>query len=307
MAGANDGLSIDRGGRPFALNRTANNRLSELEIDVRSGGAGGIARISRAAGRPPYGIMVAPFFIDQATRRRKVATARRHLRHPRSAPAATARRPDHRRLVRAASRDCKAGRRDRCRRGFEGLCRARRDLDEHGSLSPQDSLCPHRRATAVGAGQADQFRLAGSGRSPRRQLTPCGRRRSGNLVEQRLQFRVDRRGRIPDEAKQRPLIVADQPVTADAVGNPARLLGMHCGCAGHLCRAGAVAVRELLLEPVRLVVGVEDAARRRRKPCGRRSRQCRRRHSRRRLRGAMPRRGSAARSPMRSARNWRSP
>ena len=67
MAGANDGLSIDRGGRPFALNRAANNRLSELENDVRSGGAGGIARIPRAAGRPPYGIMVAPFFIDQAT------------------------------------------------------------------------------------------------------------------------------------------------------------------------------------------------------------------------------------------------
>jgi hypothetical protein len=49
------------------LNRAANNRLSELEHEVRSGSAGGIARISRAAGRPPYGIMVAPFFIDEVT------------------------------------------------------------------------------------------------------------------------------------------------------------------------------------------------------------------------------------------------
>lgn len=64
MAVVNDGLSIDRGGRLFALNRAASNRLAELENDVRSGGAGGIARAPRAAGRPAYTIMVAPFFID---------------------------------------------------------------------------------------------------------------------------------------------------------------------------------------------------------------------------------------------------
>jgi PAS domain-containing protein len=65
MAAANDGFSINRNGRPLALDRAANNRLSGLESDVRSGGAGGIARVPRSAGKPPYAIMVAPFFIDQ--------------------------------------------------------------------------------------------------------------------------------------------------------------------------------------------------------------------------------------------------
>ncbi|MCZ8544885.1 hypothetical protein OOJ09_11890 [Mesorhizobium qingshengii] len=64
IADAGDGLSIGRGGRLFALNRAANNKLAELENDVRSGGAGGVARTARAAGRPPYGVMVAPFFLD---------------------------------------------------------------------------------------------------------------------------------------------------------------------------------------------------------------------------------------------------
>ncbi|MEO5758653.1 MAG: hypothetical protein ABIQ51_17530 [Mesorhizobium sp.] len=64
MARAGDGLSIGRGGRLFAANRAANNRLAELENDVRAGGAGGVARAPRAAGKPPYGIMVAPFFLD---------------------------------------------------------------------------------------------------------------------------------------------------------------------------------------------------------------------------------------------------
>ncbi|MFA6157176.1 helix-turn-helix transcriptional regulator [Mesorhizobium sp.] len=73
MANANDGLSIGRGGRLLALNREANTRLAELESDVRSGGAGGILRAARAAGRPPYAIMVAPFLLDHgvdATRSR---------------------------------------------------------------------------------------------------------------------------------------------------------------------------------------------------------------------------------------------
>ncbi|QPC92690.1 hypothetical protein [Mesorhizobium sp. INR15] len=64
MASAADGLSIGRGGRLFAANRAANNRLAELENDVRAGGAGGVARAPRAAGKPSYGIMVAPFFLD---------------------------------------------------------------------------------------------------------------------------------------------------------------------------------------------------------------------------------------------------
>jgi hypothetical protein len=71
MANANDGLSLGRGCRLFALNRAANTRLAELENDVRSGGAGGLARAPRAAGKPPYGIMVAPFFIDRGVDRGK--------------------------------------------------------------------------------------------------------------------------------------------------------------------------------------------------------------------------------------------
>lgn len=73
IAGANDGLSIDRGGRPFAADRAANGRLSALEGDVRAGGPGGIVRVPRADGSPPYAIMVAPFFTEEgvdAARRR---------------------------------------------------------------------------------------------------------------------------------------------------------------------------------------------------------------------------------------------
>jgi len=64
IANSCDGLSIDRCGRLFALNRATSNKLTELENDVRSGGAGGVVRAARAAGKPPYGIMVAPFFLD---------------------------------------------------------------------------------------------------------------------------------------------------------------------------------------------------------------------------------------------------
>jgi hypothetical protein len=67
IAAAGDGLSIDRNGRPFAADRTANSRLAGLESDVRAGGAGGVMRVPRGAGRPPYGVVVAPFFIDQTT------------------------------------------------------------------------------------------------------------------------------------------------------------------------------------------------------------------------------------------------
>ena len=65
MAAADDGLSIDRGGRPFALDRAANTRLSGFESNIRAGGAGGIARVPRSAGKPPCAIVVAPYFIDQ--------------------------------------------------------------------------------------------------------------------------------------------------------------------------------------------------------------------------------------------------
>jgi hypothetical protein len=65
IAGSNDGLSIDRGGHPFAFDRDANARLGELEQDVRAGGAGGAVRVPRAEDRPAYGIMVAPYFAGE--------------------------------------------------------------------------------------------------------------------------------------------------------------------------------------------------------------------------------------------------
>jgi hypothetical protein len=68
-ANANDGLSIDRGGRPFAWERTANGRLAQLETDVLSGGAGGIVRVPRTDGRPAYGVGVAPFMTGEGVDR----------------------------------------------------------------------------------------------------------------------------------------------------------------------------------------------------------------------------------------------
>jgi PAS domain-containing protein len=62
IAGANDGLSIDRSGRPFALDRDASVRLAELDADVRGGGPGGTLRVPRADGKPHYAVMVAPYF-----------------------------------------------------------------------------------------------------------------------------------------------------------------------------------------------------------------------------------------------------
>lgn len=64
MASRNDGLSIDRAGRPFAAGK-AGSRLSALEADVRAGGSGGLARLPRPDGQPPYGVLVAPIFLDR--------------------------------------------------------------------------------------------------------------------------------------------------------------------------------------------------------------------------------------------------
>lgn len=66
MAASGDGLSIDRGGRPVATNRDAARTLGELEANVRSGGAGGFVRVPRAAEKPPYAVMVAPFALQAA-------------------------------------------------------------------------------------------------------------------------------------------------------------------------------------------------------------------------------------------------
>jgi hypothetical protein len=64
MSLADDGLAIDRQGRPFAADRTANKRLAELEADVRAGGAGGVVHVRRPSGRSAYVLIVAPLFLD---------------------------------------------------------------------------------------------------------------------------------------------------------------------------------------------------------------------------------------------------
>lgn len=61
MTAAGDGLSTDRNGRLVATGREAAARLARLETDVRSGGAGGVARVPRASGKRPYAVLVAPF------------------------------------------------------------------------------------------------------------------------------------------------------------------------------------------------------------------------------------------------------
>jgi len=66
IAAAKDGLSLDRRGRPVAMNRDVNISLAELENDVRSGGSGGKVRVPRPAGKPPYTILVAPFIPSDA-------------------------------------------------------------------------------------------------------------------------------------------------------------------------------------------------------------------------------------------------
>ncbi len=65
VAASNDGLAIDRSGRPLALNQPANSRLAELEQDVLAGGAGGIARVPRVSGKAAYGVIVAPIFLGE--------------------------------------------------------------------------------------------------------------------------------------------------------------------------------------------------------------------------------------------------
>ena len=60
IAGARDGISLDRHGRPMIADRAAAKRLAALEADVMRGGAGGIVRIHRPSGRPPYVVLVSP-------------------------------------------------------------------------------------------------------------------------------------------------------------------------------------------------------------------------------------------------------
>ena len=65
IAGASDGLSLNRAGRLIARDRTAAKHLAKLETDVARGGAGGIIQIQRPSGRPPYVVLVSPLPSDE--------------------------------------------------------------------------------------------------------------------------------------------------------------------------------------------------------------------------------------------------
>jgi PAS domain-containing protein len=62
MSARDDGLALDRSGRPYAADRAANQRLAELQRDVAAGGAGGLVRVPRPNGEPGYVVIVAPLF-----------------------------------------------------------------------------------------------------------------------------------------------------------------------------------------------------------------------------------------------------
>jgi hypothetical protein len=74
MSARDDGLALDRSGRPYAADRAANQRLAELRRDVALGGSGGLIRVPRPHGEPAYVVIVAPLFrgegLDGGRRRR---------------------------------------------------------------------------------------------------------------------------------------------------------------------------------------------------------------------------------------------
>ena len=60
IAGAGDGLSLDREGRLVTSDRSVAKRLAALVSDVRRGGAGGLVRIQRPSGQSAYVVLVSP-------------------------------------------------------------------------------------------------------------------------------------------------------------------------------------------------------------------------------------------------------
>lgn len=60
VARRGDGLWFDRKGTPHAANRDADHLLQSLVADARQGGPGGVVRLPRANGAPPYVLLVAP-------------------------------------------------------------------------------------------------------------------------------------------------------------------------------------------------------------------------------------------------------
>lgn len=67
ITGARDGISLNRAGRLIASDRSAATHLATLEVDVARGGVGGIVRIQRPSGRPPYVVLVSPLPSDENT------------------------------------------------------------------------------------------------------------------------------------------------------------------------------------------------------------------------------------------------
>lgn len=60
MAAARDGVSLDRLGRLIVFDRGAATQLTALQADVLRGGCGGVVRIPRPTGHPPYVVLVSP-------------------------------------------------------------------------------------------------------------------------------------------------------------------------------------------------------------------------------------------------------
>ncbi len=60
MAMRQDGFALDRRGIPHAASTDIDRRLEALRRDAAQGGSGGIVRLPRRGGGPPYAVLVAP-------------------------------------------------------------------------------------------------------------------------------------------------------------------------------------------------------------------------------------------------------
>jgi GAF domain len=78
IAADRDGIRLDRNGRPV-LTGDAATRLTELEGELKRGGAGDVVHVARPSGKPPYLLLVAPLpaaeGILQRTKRRGILYA----------------------------------------------------------------------------------------------------------------------------------------------------------------------------------------------------------------------------------------